>query len=126
MQIHHIALTVRNLEESARFYIDHFGYVQVLNFEREDMKAKAVHLQGEYMTLELWQFRAMQPVECLQDLAVQGIRHLAFAVDDLEVAVARFREKGVQCTSPQHGASGHRYVFLTDPDGIPLELYEQP
>lgn len=55
-----------------------------------------------------------------------GLRHLAFAVKDLNAAVAHLTSEGV-ITEPirvdEH--TGRRFTFFADPDDLPLELYEE-
>jgi len=57
-----------------------------------------------------------------------GLRHLAFTVDDIEKAVARLVEHGVEFLSPiqtwRH--TGKRLAYCYGPDGILLELAEYP
>ena len=57
----------------------------------------------------------------------RGLRHLAFAVKDLDQEIARLSALGVVIESVRtDDATGRRYTFFADPDGLPLELYESP
>jgi len=57
-----------------------------------------------------------------------GLRHLAFAVTDIDTTVTRLAEHGVAFLSPvqtwRH--TGKRLVYCHGPDGILLELAEYP
>jgi glyoxylase I family protein len=54
-----------------------------------------------------------------------GLRHLAFAVDDLEQAVADLRSHEVSVEDIRIDEYvGKKFTFFADPDGLPLELYE--
>ena len=54
-----------------------------------------------------------------------GLRHLAFAVRDLDAAVAALRAHGVPAEPGRvDSATGRRFTFFRDPDDLPLELYE--
>jgi glyoxylase I family protein len=54
-----------------------------------------------------------------------GLRHLAFAVDDLDARLQALRASGVALEPVRVDAlTGKRYTFFADPDGLPLELYE--
>ena len=55
-----------------------------------------------------------------------GLRHLAFATDDLDGEVARLAGHGVSIEPVRiDEATGKRFTFFADPDGLPLELYEE-
>ena len=54
------------------------------------------------------------------------LRHLAFAVADLDVAVRHLKGHGVTVEPVRVDEyTGQRFTFFADPDGLPLELYEQ-
>lgn len=124
-KLHHIAVIASDYAASKRFYCDILGFTlqaEVYRAERDSWKADLA-LNGEY-TLELFSFpsppaRASRPEAC-------GLRHLAFSVADIELAVAHLQQAGVACepvrVDPYTQA---RFTFFSDPDGLPLELYEQ-
>ena len=52
--------------------------------------------------------------------------HLAFEVDDVAAAVGEVEGKGVACEPIRSDEyTGKRFVFFSDPDGLPIELYEK-
>jgi glyoxylase I family protein len=56
----------------------------------------------------------------------RGLRHLAFAVDDVERCKRELETAGVAVEPVRiDEATGRRFVFFQDPDGLPLELYEE-
>lgn len=60
-------------------------------------------------------------------LGVHGLKHITFAVDDIEATRTDLETRGVEFTTlvidvPNSG--GERFCFLTDPDGVFLELYQ--
>ena len=125
MHLHHIALSVRNLETSVNFYQDIFGFTEVKSFARPDLKGKAIFLKLGEMQLELWQFeQQIERQDNLSKLNVLGIKLLAFAVENIETKREELKKKNITTTEPKFGGSGARYCFFKDPDGIPLELYE--
>ncbi|VEJ56356.1 putative lyase [Pragia fontium] len=89
--------------------------------ERKSWKAD-LSMNGQYM-IELFSFpspppRVSQPEAC-------GLRHLAFSVSDLDVAVAELKASGVECEEVRIDPyTGKRFTFFSDPDGLPLEFYE--
>ncbi|HCK7971213.1 TPA: VOC family protein, partial [Salmonella enterica] len=55
-----------------------------------------------------------------------GLRHLAFSVENVENAVAHLEKHQVKCEPIRIDPyTGKRFTFFNDPDGLPLELYEQ-
>lgn len=122
--IHHIAISVRDLERSGLFYKDTFGFDEVQRFERKDLGGRAVFLKLGDMRIEIWEFQnGIVPKDDPTDLKIYGMRHIAFSVTDLDKAYADLKSK-IEISEPRLGASGNRYCFISDPDGIPIELYE--
>ncbi|CNH49207.1 VOC family protein [Yersinia pekkanenii] len=123
-QIHHIAIIGSDYQVSKRFYCDVLGFTlmsEVYREERDSWKADLA-LNGQY-TIELFSFpspsaRPDRPEAC-------GLRHLAFQVDDIELALRELNTAGVICEAVRIDPyTKSRFTFFTDPDGLPLELYE--
>lgn len=123
-QIHHIAVIGSDYQASKHFYCDILGFTLLGEFYREERDSwKAdLALNGQY-TIELFSFpnppaRPSRPESC-------GLRHLAFSVGDIGQSVSVLNAAGVSCepvrTDPY---TGKQFTFFTDPDGLPLELYE--
>ncbi len=85
MKLHHVALTVKNIEESQDFYSSLFGFQEVKSFERPDLGGKAVLLTCDNINLEIWEFSKNEDISYegkkLQEL---GIAHIAFQIDSIE------------------------------------------
>jgi len=123
-QIHHIAIIASDYARSKAFYCDVLGFSlmsEVYREERDSWKADLA-LNGNY-TIELFSFpnspaRGSRPESC-------GLRHLAFAVDDIELAIAELNRAGVECEPVRVDPyTDKRFTFFADPDDLPLELYE--
>ena len=55
-----------------------------------------------------------------------GLRHLAFEVDDLSEATDELDSKGIAHEPIRTDEyTDKRFVFFSDPDGLPIELYEK-
>ena len=55
----------------------------------------------------------------------QGLRHLAFNVDSVEDTVAYLQSKGVEVEPIRVDEYTQRkFTFFSDPDGLPLEIYQ--
>lgn len=54
-----------------------------------------------------------------------GLRHLAFAVTDIQASVQHLNNHGV-VTEPirTDEYTQKKFTFFADPDGLPLEIYE--
>ncbi|MBP1133314.1 glyoxylase I family protein [Serratia sp. PL17] len=123
-QVHHIAVIGSNYEASKHFYCDILGFTLLDEFyraERDSWKADLA-LNGQY-SIELFSFpsppaRVSRPEAC-------GLRHLAFSVDDIEQAIRHLQNAGVVCEPVRVDPyTLSRFTFFSDPDGLPLELYE--
>ncbi|MFM8349423.1 MAG: VOC family protein, partial [Bacteroidota bacterium] len=54
-----------------------------------------------------------------------GLRHLAFSVSDLHATVDRLIQAGIQPEPVRMDShTGKAFTFFSDPDGLPLELYQ--
>ena len=122
--IHHVAILTDDYEKSKRFYIDVLGFTAMEETYREERQSYKLDLaiNGQYQ-VELFSFpyyreRASYPEQ-------KGLRHLAFAVDDIESAVAELKEKGVDLQGIRiDELTNKKFCFFYDPNGQPLELYE--
>jgi 4-hydroxyphenylpyruvate dioxygenase-like putative hemolysin len=55
-----------------------------------------------------------------------GIRHIAFAVEDIEAVVAKLKKKGAELFGEiQNYENTYKLCYVRGPEGIILELAEQ-
>ncbi|QKJ85932.1 VOC family protein [Paramixta manurensis] len=122
--IHRIAIIASDYARSKAFYCDILGFTlenEVYRQERDSWKGDLA-LNGAYV-IELFSFphppaRVSHPEAC-------GLRHLAFAVDDLDAACQALAQKGVVCEPIRlDPLTDKRFTFFSDPDHLPLELYQ--
>lgn len=122
--IHHIAFICADYDTSKHFYTAILGLEiiqEVYRAERASYKLDLA-LNGEYV-IELFSFPAPPPR--LSRPEARGLRHLAFEVKDIEAAVAELQRQGVTPEPVRVDEyTGKRFTFFTDPDDLPLELYE--
>ncbi len=140
----HTSYTISNLERSLAFYVgvlgceilwqrlitnDYFGEIVGLN----GCVVKAAHLRipGSEHRIELFEY--VQPAGSRLDLRTNnvGSSHISFIVDDLRAAYEDMKEIGVQFRSPpvEITSGPHKGgwgIYLLDPDGITVELYQPP
>ncbi|PJJ48064.1 SMU1112c/YaeR family gloxylase I-like metalloprotein [Hymenobacter chitinivorans] len=125
LHVHHIALICTNYAASKHFYTAVLGLEvvrEVYRAERQSYKLDLA-LRGHYI-LELFSFPAPPPRPTRPEAA--GLRHLAFAVADLDATVAGLTQHGVAAEPIRTDEfTGRRFTFIQDPDGLPVEFYEQ-
>ncbi|ATM94713.1 putative lyase [Yersinia frederiksenii] len=123
-QVHHIAIIGSDYQASKKFYCEVLGFSlmsEVYREARDSWKADLA-LNGQYL-IELFSFPAPTPRPSRPEAC--GLRHLAFQVDDIELAVRELEAAGVICEAIRIDPyTESRFTFFNDPDGLPLELYE--
>ena len=124
-KIHHVAVICSDYELSKQFYTEVLGLKIVSEHYRKERDSwKADCRMGDAYVVELFSF-PNPPARPSYPEAV-GLRHLAFEVDNLAEAVGELDSKGVK-HEPIHTDeyTGKQFVFFSDPDGLPIELYER-
>lgn len=123
--IHHAAIICSDYERSKYFYTTILGLrIIAENYRRERSSYKLDLAVGANSQIELFSFpdppkRVSGPEAC-------GLRHLAFQVNDIEKQIALLENAGITIESLRVDEfTGKKFVFFFDPDGLPLELYEQ-
>ena len=124
-RLHHIAIICSNYERSKAFYTSVLGLTVVCETFREDRNSYKLDLAlGDHYLIELFSFP--DPPARVSQPEATGLRHLAFAVDDIEFEIARLKEHEVACEPVRvDEITGKRFTFFSDPDDLPIELYEQ-
>jgi len=123
--VHHIAIICSDYPASKKFYSEILELEiirEVYRKERDSYKLDLA-LNGEYI-IELFSF-PNSPKRPSRPEAL-GLRHIAFAVDDLANMILKLNSKGIKTEDirmdPQ---TGKKFTFFSDPDDLPLELYEE-
>jgi len=123
-QIHHIAIICSDYSASKKFYTEVLGFEiisEVYRAERHSYKLDLA-LNGVY-TIELFSFP--NPPERPSRPEAAGLRHIAFATDNIENAVSLLAKKNIIAEPIRTDEyTGKRFTFIADPDGLPIELYE--
>lgn len=123
--IHHIAIICSNYEVSKKFYVETLGLNILAEHYRAERKSYKLDLAlGDHYVVELFSFP--HPPKRISRPEAAGLRHLAFAVNDLEKAIQHLINNGIECESIRVDEfTGKRFTFFSDPDGLPLEFYEE-
>ena len=124
MKIHHIAIICSHYEVSKRFYTEILGLNIIREVYREERKSYKLDLTiGDDYVIELFSFpnppkRPSRPESC-------GLRHLAFAVENVEAKRTELLQKGLNCEEIRIDEfTDKKFFFIADPDDLPLEFYE--
>ena len=122
---HHVAVICSDYPRSKRFYTEVLGLEVVAEVYREASCSYKLDLTlPDGTRIELFSFPNSPPRPSYPEAC--GLRHLAFAVPDLAVAVAHLEQHGVAVEPVRVDEyTGKRFTFFADPDGLPLELYER-
>ncbi|MFM2228888.1 MAG: hypothetical protein RL607_146 [Bacteroidota bacterium] len=121
--VHHIAIIVSDYEKSKVFYTEVLGFeiLQVVYREERQSYKLDLALNGTYL-IELFSFPDYQPRASRPEAL--GLRHLAFAVDDIEATISKLKSYQVEVEPLRIDEyTGKQFTFFFDPDGLPLELY---
>jgi len=114
-ELNHVALLVRDVEASSRFY-------------REVIGLNSIPRPGFSFPGAWFRIGAQQELHLIKgefDGAPDdsGRRdHFALRVADVDEAAKDLRDRGAGFRGPVHRADGARQIFLRDPDGHILEL----
>jgi glyoxylase I family protein len=121
--IHHIAIICGDYETSKRFYCDVLGFSLLGENFREARRSWKCDLRNGDAQIELFHFEGAPP--CPSRPEARGLRHLAFAVANLDAAVTHVKAAGVAVEEVRIDPyTGSRFTFFADPDGLPIEIYE--
>ncbi|HEY9023516.1 MAG TPA: VOC family protein [Burkholderiaceae bacterium] len=123
-RIHHAAIICADYEVSKRFYTETLGLEVLAEHYREARQSFKLDLAlPDGSQIELFSFPGAPPRPSYPE--ARGLRHLAFAVDDVIRCKAELEAKGLAVEPVRVDEyTGRRFVFFADPDGLPLELYE--
>lgn len=130
-RIQHLGYAVEDIEAAARFYRDSFGASPSEPEAVEEQGILATMFTVGESTVELVQpTRPDSPVGKFLARRGEGFHHVAFAVEDLEAALAELKSQGVGLIDeePRVGAGGMRMAFIHPKSvfGVLTELVESP
>jgi catechol 2,3-dioxygenase-like lactoylglutathione lyase family enzyme len=139
-RIDHVGVNVDDLPAAKAFFLD-FGFEVQGEGELEgewldqivglnDVRTAYVFLQmpDGQANLELIKYYSPSDKKGIQQAPanILGIRHIAFAVEDIEAVVAKLKKKGMEIFSEiQNYENIYKLCYVRGPEGIILELAEQ-
>ncbi|HAT4156920.1 TPA: VOC family protein [Clostridium perfringens] len=122
-KIHHVAIIASDYKKSKDFYVNLLGLKIIREVYREERDSYKLDLEIGDSQIELFSFknspkRPSYPEAC-------GLRHLAFEVENIEDQVRELKDKGIKVEEIRIDEfTGRKFTFFSDPDDLPIELYE--
>lgn len=122
--IHHVAILTDNYELSKKFYTEILSFKIIAETYRAERGSYKLDLAiNDLYQIELFSFPDYRERGSYPE--AKGLRHLAFAVDDVEASAVFLKSKDVDIQEVRvDELTGKKFVFFLDPNGQPLELYE--
>ena len=123
--IHHAAIICSDYQKSKAFYVSILGLKIIAENYRESRDSYKLDLAlPDGGQIELFSFPEAPTRPSYPE--AQGLRHLAFSVDSVESVRDLLVRHGVSVEPIRVDEyTQKKYTFFSDPDGLPLELYEQ-
>lgn len=139
----HVSVTVADLERSVAFYHDLLGIPVFGTGLEQSPSVAAVTGSGtarfRYADLDLGSGQILELLQYLEPKGTPhrpsvydpGSGHLAVRVDNLDTALGRLAGAGIRARSEPVDLSepewwaGARVVYVSDPDGVAVELVER-
>lgn len=117
-QIAHACIFARDIEETRAFYRDVLGMETQFNFLRDGRQFGYYLNAGGRTHIEVFEAGEVLPAN------TNPINHICLEVADLDAAVAHIRAQGVEVTDKKFGCDETYQAWVTDPNGVKLELFE--
>ncbi len=123
--IHHVAVICSDYPRSKRFHCEVLQLRVIAETYRKERDSYKLDLAlPDGTQIELFSFP--NPPARIDRPEARGLRHLAFRVTELANTVKELSGKGVAVEPVRiDPLTGKQFTFFADPDGLPLELYEE-
>ena len=127
MEIDHVAIVVKDLDETLRLYTQTLGFREIYREVVYDQGVEAIGLQaGESIIELLLPLDADSPVAKYLGDAETRLHHTAYRVPDIAAKLRELKERGVRLIDeqPRKGAHGNLIAFLhpKSTGGVLIEL----
>jgi glyoxylase I family protein len=123
--IHHVAIICSDYPRSKRFYTELLGLKVIAENYREARDSYKLDLAlSDGSQVELFSFPDAPERPSFPE--AQGLRHLAFQVDDVEHVKEYLEAREIEVEPIRIDEfTGKAFTFFQDPDGLPLEVYQR-
>lgn len=117
-QVAHVCIFARDLAETEAFYRDVLGIPVKFDFTRNDARFGFYLDAGGRTNVEVF----LNPEASYA--GSNQINHLCLEVASIEDAVAHIRGRDVEVSDPKFGVDDTWQAWVTDPNGVKIELFE--
>ncbi|AGK98055.1 SMU1112c/YaeR family gloxylase I-like metalloprotein [Clostridium pasteurianum] len=124
-RINHVAIICSDYYKSKKFYAEILGFAIIHETYRKERESYKLDLRvGDFDQIELFSFpnapkRPSYPEAC-------GLRHISFEVDNIENTVQYLKDKLIVVEPIRIDEfTNKKFTFLSDPDDLPIEIYEK-
>lgn len=130
MEIDHVAIVVKDLERTLRFYTQTLGFKEVFRETVYDQGVEMIGLEagGSFIEL-LLPLDEGSPIARFRGDAAAKLHHTAYRVSDIEATLNQLKGAGVRLIDeqPRRGARGGLIAFLHPKatDGVLIELCQR-
>ena len=126
MKFSHVALSCADPIATERFYTQHFGFQRARVVPTPEGR-QDVFIKSGAVYLELMYADGPRPVAPPDKAGYlyQGVRHLAFQVDDVDATLAAMGDEAIVTLGPlrfDEAIPGWKTVWVADPDGNIVEI----
>lgn len=117
-QIAHVCIFAHDLKVTETFYRDVLGLEKAFDFKRGE------EWIGFYLDLGARTFIEVFRKAESRFAETDQINHVCLETEDLDGFVAQVRARGVTITDKKRGADGTWQAWMTDPNGVKLEIFQ--
>ena len=130
MKIHHVGIAVKSLDEAAGRFGGLLGLEKGERYDLPEFGVCALFMPVGDSNLEFLEpLGDSSTVGKFIEKKGEGIHHICFEVDDIDVALEEFRSQGARLIDekPRPGAGGHLVAFVhpKDTHGVLVELKQR-
>lgn len=135
LHLHHVGITVSDLDRAVDFYSKTFDLQVVAEFtvggaafaeavDVTDASAAFAHLDGDGARVELVEYDPRGAALPERTLNRPGAVHVGLTVDDVEAFYAELDDDVETLSPPRTTESGTTICFVCDPDGNRIEVLD--
>ncbi|MCO0598456.1 VOC family protein [Peribacillus butanolivorans] len=120
-KMEHIAIIVTNMDHTIQYYSDMFGFKVRLRGSSKTREMAFLYLE-EQPSMEIELIKDIEPIGKYNKSGI--VNHLSFTVEDINIAITHYQNKGIEFLSPQPQPTlecGHMILF-NGPNGELLQF----